>query len=616
MRPQISNYSSPKVLLLCGGEEPDNTLQVFKDLFPDAVNGRIESANIISEHVIDLFGSGRKKLSPEGRGYQPIDWHSDFKTGFSWNPATFFRNIRYGEKKGADIKVPWELSRFHHVHMLGQAYMLTRKNGYAQEYMDQISDWISHNPVGFGVNWVSPLEVAIRAVNWLISLEYFSQDEAVNRTEFLRIFYQSIREHGLFIYRHREYTPDLRTNHFIGNLAGLFIIAVYCPFFSESGKWQKFAVNQLTKEIVHQVYADGCDFEASTMYHRFVLEMFFYAEIIGKRAGISLGDEFSAKLKSMFEFVLHAIKSQGTVPQVGDNDSARFIRFKPSLSLELSYLLAIAAIYYADPEFKFSVTAFDEEAFWIFGGKGKKVFDGLPCREKLRDYQSFSNAGWYVIRCVDTFCFISCGYSGQQGKGGHAHNDKLSFELSVRGQDIFVDPGTYVYTSYPEQRNDFRSTRYHNTIRFNKTEQNPVPIKHMFSLPERVRIISGKIVESKHEIQFEGEILYKKYCHKRKIIVHKSGEGLTIVDEVFKPASDNVEIFFHLSPQLYYENGGLFTKIINEKIALVRSDGYVLEKQVYYYSPEYGIRVRGECLRGAVLAKKATLILTTHFSWT
>lgn len=60
---------------------------------------------------------------------------------------------------------------------------------------------------------------------------------------------------------------------------------------------------------------------------------------------------------------------------------------------------------------------------------------------------------------------ISCGPNGQGSLGGHAHNDKLSFELCIDGEDIFIDPGTGVYTSNPHLRNYLRSAVAHSTLR-------------------------------------------------------------------------------------------------------------------------------------------------------
>jgi len=61
---------------------------------------------------------------------------------------------------------------------------------------------------------------------------------------------------------------------------------------------------------------------------------------------------------------------------------------------------------------------------------------------------------------------------GQNGNGGHAHNDQLSIELNIDGVDVIRDPGTYVYTPFPELRNRFRSTAVHFTPAVGSLEQN------------------------------------------------------------------------------------------------------------------------------------------------
>jgi uncharacterized heparinase superfamily protein len=61
---------------------------------------------------------------------------------------------------------------------------------------------------------------------------------------------------------------------------------------------------------------------------------------------------------------------------------------------------------------------------------------------------------------------------GTRGIGNHKHNDVLGFELHADGQDIFVDPGSYLYTPDPAWRNHFRSTAVHNTVAVDDAEQN------------------------------------------------------------------------------------------------------------------------------------------------
>jgi hypothetical protein len=60
---------------------------------------------------------------------------------------------------------------------------------------------------------------------------------------------------------------------------------------------------------------------------------------------------------------------------------------------------------------------------------------------------------------------VRCGAVGQNGNGGHAHNDQLAIELAIGGRALVSDPGTYLYTPLPERRNQFRSTKAHFTPR-------------------------------------------------------------------------------------------------------------------------------------------------------
>jgi len=74
---------------------------------------------------------------------------------------------------------------------------------------------------------------------------------------------------------------------------------------------------------------------------------------------------------------------------------------------------------------------------------------------------AYPHFGLYIVRNSRFYLAIRCGSIGQGGRGGHAHNDQLSFELNVGGEDWIADPGTYVYTALPNRRDDFRSVKAH-----------------------------------------------------------------------------------------------------------------------------------------------------------
>ena len=59
----------------------------------------------------------------------------------------------------ADVKVPRELSRSHHLLWLGQAYLLTKNEKYVNEFIFQIENWIDENPIMKSINWGCAMDV-------------------------------------------------------------------------------------------------------------------------------------------------------------------------------------------------------------------------------------------------------------------------------------------------------------------------------------------------------------------------------------------------------------------------------------------------------------------------
>ena len=80
-------------------------------------------------------------------GYQPIDWHVDFKSGWRWASTSWHRDIA-GGPLGADLKVPWELARLQHLPQLAVASEYAQKTkGFPPaevlraEYRNQLLDF-------------------------------------------------------------------------------------------------------------------------------------------------------------------------------------------------------------------------------------------------------------------------------------------------------------------------------------------------------------------------------------------------------------------------------------------------------------------------------------------
>ena len=85
---------------------------------------------------------------------------------------------------------------------------------------------------------------------------------------------------------------------------------------------------------------------------------------------------------------------------------------------------------------------------------------------------AFAEGGFYVLRNDEDHIFVDCGPLGLGGRGGHGHNDLLSFEAVIAGVHLVTDCGAYLYTADYRERNAFRSTAYHNTPRVDGEEIN------------------------------------------------------------------------------------------------------------------------------------------------
>jgi len=552
--------------------ERDQLVALIQRQFPHLTSEIVEEAKKVCHHVFDLLGSGPVNLdefaeqhgAKEACGYLP--WHYDFKVGYRWNPKKYYKEIRpaYGK---ADIKVPWELSRFQHAAVLGQAFWLTGNEKYALEFVRQVDDWIDRNPPKFGVNWACTMEVAIRVANWILGF-YFFKDSKVFTDEFLIKFLKSLLIHGRHIMSNLE-NKGITTNHYLSDLVGLIYLGIAFPEFKEARQWREFGIRELVNEMDKQVYDDGMDFEASTCYHRLALELFFYPVVLCRLNGIELTQIFLDKLKKMFDFVLYVIKPNGRMPQIGDNDNGRLHILGKREVLDMTYILTYAALYFNDPIYKIEEFGFSPEAIWLFGPNAYESWNRLPGRsvEELES-RAFPDGGIYVMRHKKDYMVISCGPNGQGGRGGHAHNDKLSFELCVDGEDIIVDPGTYVYTADPEWRNRFRSTKYHNTISFDGIEQNDMI--GIFSLNNDAINRCFYFGEKDGIIKFEGELKYKNKHLNSEFTLDRENKNLMIKFKSNSIGDFNLHFACGTDPDDYIREGELFE---------------------YWYSPQYGERI-------------------------
>ena len=154
------------------------------------------------------------QFSVTGVDLDKIEWHKDYVSEFVY-PKTRIDKLKIDQwfDKGIDIKFPWELSRFYFAVSLGQKYLITKDEIYYNTFRSLVLDWINENPFLYGVNWLSTMEVAIRSINWIVSINLFS-NLIKNDEDFQKTLSQSLLQHAEYIHSFPEiYENGLTTNH-------------------------------------------------------------------------------------------------------------------------------------------------------------------------------------------------------------------------------------------------------------------------------------------------------------------------------------------------------------------------------------------------------------------
>jgi hypothetical protein len=498
----------------------------------------VAAAERAMAHQVDLLGSGVVNLGAD------IDWHRDFKSGHRWNPRLDYGRSRWDNlPPGVDVKVPWELSRCMHFAALGLADWATSDQRYYLEWKAQIRHWILSNPVGVGVNWACAMDVGMRAVNWLVSAQLFSE-RIVNDgdAEFLRMFDESLWHHGLQVERNLEWSGPrgrLAGNHFIANLVGLLGIGAYFKGTAKSGHWWRFAKRWCDNEMTRQVNPDGSNYETSTSYHRMVMEMLLWADTVATVADDPFSAAYRERLCRMAAFVAAYSAPGGKAAQFGDNDSGRLLWAGVDDGSDHRYLT---------------------RGTCGFGGglnrlllRGGLALPGNPMPEP----SAFTDGGFHFIHRGATWVGLRAGPVSHGG--AHAHCDQLSFVLNLGGRDIFVDRGTGVYTPDPAQRNRYRATASHNVCQVNDWEQNGFSHQRnsVFLMPDHAHARVIRFSDDGSGVEWEAEHRgFERFrvgmkCQRR---VRVTADAVEIHDQIGQlQAGDQVTWRFHLAPGLHAE---------------------------------------------------------------
>lgn len=399
-------------------------------------------------------------------------WHTDWRWNHTWAPAHFRSYDPYETPRPCpyDIRMPWELSRLGFIPPLIQAAAVDPRGGWPEGGIAIVEDWARRNPLAYSVAW-DPMEASMRAISLVATVEMLTAlgDHGAALTGPL----QQLATHGEFVWRTLEYT-DVRGNHYAANLVALLLLGLSLDgSYPEAGKWWRFAAREIEREVELQILPDGVDFEKSLAYHRLVTELFVLALVAMSDAGLAPSPSMRKRLQAACTYSAMCTRPDGLTPNVGDNDGARALSFDAADSRDHRELIGLGALLFADAVLKGVASRLPSAAPWLMGRRAVAAWADLRA-EQPPDFAHFADGGVVVARGSRNYLWFDVGEVGLAGRGGHGHNDLVSFELMLDGVPLIIDAGCPVYSADRETRDLFRSTAYHNAVRVDGQELAPM----------------------------------------------------------------------------------------------------------------------------------------------
>jgi hypothetical protein len=549
------------------GSEVSERAELLRKHLPDEAAEILREADEICGHRFRLLGYENLDFTLDcgsGNGNE-IDWHLDPAHGKRAPLDPWFKIPFLDFAVVGDHKVTWELNRHQHLVTLAKARLLSGDEKYARELMAQWRSWIKANPYPLGINWGSTLEVAFRSLSWIWVDQLLAG--AAEQAEFRAGLFSELRSelapalafHGRYIERYLStyFSPN---THLLGEAVALFFLGTLYPQMPGAARWKESGWQIVLHEAGRQVRPDGVYFEQSLYYHVYALDFFLYARLFAARNGMEIPPAYDAVLGRMLN-VVAALAQAGPAEGFGDDDGGRLWNPRRNRTEQMTDPLALGAVMYSR---ELSAARLTEEAIWLFGNQAAERLahgdSGAQTSPPARSL-AFPDGGLYVLADSQPCAQAMVVDAGPQGVGrsGHGHADALSLRLTMDGRRWLVDSGSGVYISKdPADRNTFRGTGAHNTLRVDGVDQavadEPFSWTHIPATQAESWIVGRSFT------YFVGS--HNGYARLADPVVHrrhvlKIAGGVWLVRDVaLGQTKHELEIRWHFAPDLEVRNVG------------------------------------------------------------
>ncbi len=485
--------------------------------------------------------------------FPPDLWRLDPVTGGSWpGPETYALDIdfRHDGRLG-DVKYVWEINRLQFIVALAAQAARADDRRSAEAIEAAVASWHAANPPFRGVGWASGIEVALRAISLLVAVSLAGD----------RLGPACHRQIGEILAASAFWLPRFPSkfssanNHLVAELAGEYLIA------HALGHPTTGARDALTVEIGRQILPDGTPAEQTPTYGAFTAELALLCAAVGQQAGQPFPP---AALDRLAAFATFIATLGAPTPGYGDDDEGRAV----TLGGEADYAASVASAIAALSRQPGPLPAPGDFRELIFGrpASSRQVPGGLV---------TYPDGGVSVWRGNigprTALLRLDHGPLGYLSIAAHGHADALSLTLSVDGEPVLVDPGTYLYGSGGAWRSWFRSTPAHNTLNIDGASQSVMSGAFNWSSKAQAQLAeTGRDPRPWLRLQHDGYRQRFGRLHQRTVEIEAG--RIAVTDQLIGGPPLAAEIVFQLAPGLAADIAGTAITIRRGADPLLRID--------------------------------------------
>lgn len=548
----------------------DSRLQQLK-FYPDRLGLNFKNTAFHTQTAIHLLGGYDYEIYKD-------KWSAGFQTRNDWGNE-FSYSLSYKQKDDiGDARTNWELNRHFQFALLAKDYYAMGDVSFAKELEHLFYDWNQHNTFLHGISWTSVMEVAIRCIQWTISLAFLRERGYAEHESLLIDMENGIKNMAAYIALHYSRFSSAN-NHLLVEATAI----AYAGFAFDHKPWKELAIRILDEELMKQNYEDGVNKEMALHYQTFGMEAYALVMHLMQENGLDVPAKWMKMLMKQCEFVTCSMVSESKACEFGDNDEGKILDLEGGDICHYRYLLQLCSMVLGvryEPFIQIS-----ETIAWLYDAAKITSITEKPLW-KIVESRTFGKGGYSFLRSKDHKVVVGIDHAplGFGSIAAHGHADALSFQLYVDGKCLLGDPGTYIYHCNLKKRDEFRRSCNHNTVWIEGEEQSQMMGAFLWGKKAKTSIVKENISSSADELIAECN-WQNGNKHVRKFSFDK--EKVLVIEDVLTASKDGYATFM-LHPAckvslhdetLMVERDGIIVRIVADaKPQLCEA----------WYSEEYG----------------------------